>query len=88
MTPAPLPDSLPCPKCEGAGTLPNPAKVGPELRLVRKQARISLRQLGAQMGLSATYIKDLEHGRKAWTASLIDRYQEAVIALTKNHQEP
>lgn len=88
MTRPPLPDSLPCPKCDGAGTLPNPAKVGPELRLVRKQARISLRQLGAQMGLAHSYIQSLERGERAWTASLIDRYQEAVIALTTNTKEP
>ena len=52
--------------------------VGQALRAERKAARFGLREVARQMGISAPYLHDLEHGRRAWTEEMIDRYRQII----------
>lgn len=83
-----LVDSLPvmkkdlsCPKCGGSGKVQNPAYIGILLRQLRLRQKVSLRGISQRMGLSHTYIYELECGRKAWTPELARRYRSALSVL-------
>lgn len=52
--------------------------VGQTLRAERKRARFGLREVAREMAISAPYLHDLEHGRRAWTQELIDRYRQII----------
>lgn len=41
-------------------------------------ANCSLRYAAHRMGISPSYLSDLEHGKRNWTEALVRRYQEAV----------
>lgn len=68
----------PCDKCGGKGELENPIYRGREMRRLRRDADLSLREVARRMDKSAAYISDLELGRRAWSKRLIDFYQKAV----------
>lgn len=52
-------------------------------RMVQEREKMGMAQseLGREMNLSATYICDLEHGRRNWTPQMIDRYLSAVRGI-------
>ncbi len=70
--------TMPCPKCNGRGRVPDPFLIGPALRAERKAARFGLREVARELTISAPYLHDLEHGRRAWTQELIDRYRQII----------
>ena len=41
---------------------------------------VGLRELARRMGLSASYVCDLEHGRRAWNEDRIRRYVDGLEA--------
>lgn len=67
-----------CPRCEGKGTILDPAYQGAEARRRRKAVDLSLREVARRMNLSVAYLSDLELGRRGWNEKLTQRY---VVAL-------
>jgi len=65
-----------CPKCGGTGKVALASDIGAEMRKLREKANVSLRSLGARMAFSAAYLSDLELGRRAWNAGLIETYRK------------
>lgn len=63
-----------CPRCGGDGVIPKPDA----LRMKRKKARKGLNETARIMGISSAYLCDLEHGRRAWSADLIERFNKAI----------
>lgn len=63
-----------CPRCGGNGRIADEHEVGRVMRDIRMKARLSLRDLGGQMGFSAVYLSDLERGNRTWRKGLIDDY--------------
>jgi len=69
----------PCPRCGGSGTL---AFIeGKALRIQRMRMRVSLRGLGAAMGVTASYLCDLELNRRPCNLDLAARYLKALDKL-------
>ena len=71
-------DTLPCPRCNGTGRLPDDRVMGAAMRKRRERAGLSLRELARRLKLSAPYLSDLEVGRRHWNAKNIKRYTDAL----------
>lgn len=56
---------------------------GAAMRQKRESFRLTLRQMGQRMGVSAAFLSDLELGRKRWTE---ERASEYVKALAPRHE--
>jgi transcriptional regulator with XRE-family HTH domain len=67
-----------CQHCNGTGEEPDNAKIGANLRLLRKRHLYSGRTVARLMGISAAYLSDLELGRRRWSSKLIESYQTTV----------
>lgn len=65
-----------CKKCGGSGELPMPGS----MRMLRGKTGKSLRSIADKMGISASYLSDLERGNRQWDAELIARYKREVSA--------
>ena len=48
------------------------SRVGRAVAAVRKQRKMSQRELALAMGISRQHLCHLEHGRRKWTMTLID----------------
>lgn len=72
-----------CDKCEGTGKIPA-GDTGLQLRDTREKAGVSLRGLSAALGLSPSYVADLELGRRNLNNGLVELYTEALSKLTKD----
>jgi transcriptional regulator with XRE-family HTH domain len=72
-----------CDKCNGSGNIPDHKKVGADLRLKRKRARVSLRAIARRLQFSPAYISDLELGRRNWTEQLKLGYELALSLEVK-----
>ncbi len=68
----------PCTRCGGTGLEFDHRAIGTELRHIRELKGMSLRDVASRMSLTASYISDLELGRRNWSATLISRYKSAV----------
>jgi len=58
---------------------------GPKKRNLREQAKISLRALAREMGISAPYLLDLERGWRPWNEGMQQKHASALTALTKKN---
>ncbi len=58
--------------------MPDARKIGEDLRLARKRARIGLREMAGEIGVSSGYLHDLEHGRRNWTLKVLTDYNAAL----------
>lgn len=76
-----------CPKCEGKGRIPDSNFIAAEMKKLRLNFGISLRQVALKMGYSAPYLVDLEAGRRNWTPAKTECYISAVDSIRKQ-QEP
>lgn len=65
---AAAPKSKPCPLCGGSGRVLDNKAMGQAMRIARKKAGVSGRELARRLGLSAAYVSDLELGRRGWNA--------------------
>ncbi len=61
----------PCPRCGAAERIVNPAW----LRYQRKAADVTMRQFAGDVGFSAAFICDVEHGRRNCSPKLLDAYE-------------
>lgn len=50
--------------------------LGDSLRLIRKMHSIPAKQLASKLGISATYLSEIENGKKRPTLELITKYAE------------
>lgn len=67
-----------CKRCGGTGREQDDRAIGERMRKKREAKDISLRDLGARLGLTASYLCDLELGRRRWSPKNIKRYTEAL----------
>ena len=67
-----------CPRCNGTGTVPDPAYHGAKARKRRKQSGLSLREVARRMKFSVAYLSDLELGRRGWNDDLMKQYINAL----------
>lgn len=63
-----------CDKCGGTGQLLDPIR----LKRQRRRAELSQRTMAKRMGITASYLCDLEHGRRDWNAQLDERFRAAL----------
>ena len=79
------PQFIPCPHCSGSGNVENPRHTAQVMRGHRRAAGATLKQIAAGMGISISYLSDLEHARpgKHWNPDLMARFWLAVKGLAK-----
>lgn len=59
----------PCRCCEGTGRESDDVKLGRTLSGLRLRAGLSLRSVAHQMGISHSFLSQLEHGTRRWHGS-------------------
>ena len=67
-----------CPRCGGSGSVLDNQATGKAMRAKREVVGISLRELARRIKWSATYVSDLELGRKVWTERKRARYEKGL----------
>ena len=67
-----------CTRCNGSGKEPNHKSIGKSLRQMRKDAGLSMREMGQILRLSHSFLSQLETGRRSWKLSVRQRYAAAV----------
>ena len=67
-----------CPRCGGSGKILDDRAFGNLLREARKKRGLSLREMARRCKWSASYVSDLELGKRIWTASKHRRYEKAL----------
>lgn len=78
----------PCHCCHGTGKEIDHYATGQSLRLLRKGAGMSLREMARRMTLSAPFLSDLELGRRNWKEGAIRLYQSILTQyLTVNKRK-
>lgn len=65
-----------CPYCHGSGTDPRMAPA--DLVALIKSAGISQRELARRMEVSASYVNDMKHGRRAIGPDIAKRIRRAL----------
>ena len=71
-----------CRKCNGSGKELDQRAMGAELRRMREESGLSLREVARQLDMVAGYLSDLELGKRGWSVELIGRY-ENILRRTK-----
>jgi transcriptional regulator with XRE-family HTH domain len=69
-----------CNSCGGIGTMPA-EDVGAVLREEREKAGVSQKDVAGHMGISDTFLYDLEKGNRRWTNEYVAGYRKAVEEL-------
>lgn len=69
-----------CRHCEGSGKAFDRNVVGPMLREARERRQVAARSVARRMGITPSYISDLELGRRDWSPALVARYLTALEA--------
>ena len=67
-----------CQNCFGTGYEPDQAVVGRKMRKLRVKSGFQIAPLAHAMGISPSYLSDLERGRRDWTLTLRKRFTAAV----------
>lgn len=67
-----------CPRCGGTGQVLDDIETGKKFREARIKAGFTGRQLAERMNLSASYLSDLELGRRSWNAAKVKRFMDAL----------
>lgn len=57
-------------------------RTGDDVRVARKRAGISLREFARRLGVSASFVCDLEHGDRNWTEG---RFAKAMRVLAQRN---
>lgn len=68
----------PCSKCNGSGMQLDDASVGASYRVIREFLELSLRDLARRLNWSASYISDLELGRRQWNTRIMRKFDQAL----------
>jgi hypothetical protein len=77
---APRPEKhpKPCHCCDGSGTETDNLKLGRSLSGLRLRKGITLRALARELGISHTYLWQLENGKRNWTPAILRNYRNAL----------
>ncbi len=67
-----------CRRCGGTGNEPDAQAIGEELRLMRQGAGVSQREMARLMGISPSYLCDLEQGLRRWDPVMQAQFMELV----------
>ena len=70
-----------CPRCYGAGYLHRIS--GAWLRRVRTARGVTLRAVARRVGVSATFLSDVERGRRWINPDMCSRYLRAIREMTR-----
>lgn len=76
-----------CSKCNGTGEELNHAQIGAGVRTQRLAAGVSLRKLARVIGLSHSYLCQLEQGKRQWRSGLIKSYERKIARLSANKNQ-
>ena len=68
----------PCHCCAGSGEETDDVKTGRALSGIRLRAGITLREHARRMGISHTYLWQLENGKRSWTTELKKNYSDNI----------
>jgi len=68
-----------CHCCGGTGKELDHARVGSELRAYRAVRNLTMARVAKRMGLSESYVSELERGKRNWNDALVERYRKAVV---------
>lgn len=75
-----------CRHCKGTGLEPdrtsNNKRIGNMMREYRLLKKITIREMAFDMGITTSYLSDLEGGRRAWSHKLLDLHSDAILKLT------
>jgi len=63
-----------CPRCGGTGGLPT----GESLASARKAIPVAQKVVAERMGVTASYLSDLEAGRRDWNYELVEEFERAL----------
>ena len=63
-----------CPHCDGVGYVHDDRELGALLKKQRLAANIQQKDLAHAIGISASYLLDLELGRRHWTPEIKKLY--------------
>ena len=72
-----------CPRCQGTGEVINDRIVGSQYRSRRELLGIPLREIARRCGWSASYLSDLELGRRRWSTKQMQIVDEG-LSLPKD----
>lgn len=64
-----------CPRCEGTGKVVQ----GEEMKALRLQERLEAKTVAERMGISQSFLCDLENNRRDWTKARELAYRKALI---------
>jgi transcriptional regulator with XRE-family HTH domain len=67
-----------CHCCDGTGQETDNVKLGRALSGLRLRKQITLRAFARELGISHTYLWQLENGKRNWPAHLLKNYREAL----------
>lgn len=67
-----------CRRCDGTGIEPDRKSIGTQMKALRKEAKLTLDDVGAKLKLSSAYLCDLENCKRNWTPELIAKYKKAL----------
>jgi predicted transcriptional regulator len=70
-----------CPKCDGLGSIPDPREYGQAMRARRERAHITLRDMAGRLGITPSYLSDMELGRRSWPKKHRDRFTTLLGSL-------
>jgi predicted transcriptional regulator len=54
-------------------------KTGQEARRSREAVQVSLRKMATKMGISASYLSELENGKRNWRENLVEQFRDALL---------
>lgn len=66
--------NLICPKCGGTGKIVDYAVMLSK----RVASGKSAKEVASSMGISTSYLCDLEHGRRSWTPEIVANFEKAI----------
>lgn len=73
----------PCKHCNGTGQTPDNLAIGATLRKQREEADIGLRAMARVVGISHTFLIQLEDGDRTWRRSVRKRYEQEITKHIK-----
>lgn len=77
-----------CPTCKGVGRITDRAAVAADLRVARRDIGVSLRTMAGNLGITPTYLSDLERGNRLISDRLIASYTELLAKPRKPGRKP